>query len=897
MSQFINHSLLQILHSGNLVITANERQGRFLRREYAKAVTDGIFPHQATLNVTSYNGWLQSVWALFMSMIEDDSQQPSLINSRQSQLVWEFLAGKVNEFDSVVLKTASSALAGQANSLINEWELDSEDARFSQTVDTSLFSEWRKLYLGHVDYNRWIDISSLPDLVRELFHKSIIPAPNEIHFYHFAEFTPQQQSLFDEMSRKGSQLVRVDREPICKTICRTSLKTVEDEIKAAAQWARSVLELDPNAKVGIVAPALEDCADTVVRVFDQVFDPSSVMKPLANMARPYNISLGKALIDQPVICRALDIISMAQGYLTVEEWVLFLHSPFVRGADAEFLNRTVFAQKIRASGFHTITLSEIIEFLSSEEDEEFSCPILIEVLTAFTESRDAVYQDMRPSDWVTRFDSMLESVGWPGNRQLTSTEYQTVEAWKKSLPDFEALGMVKGHVSFLEAVTYINRVARETIFQPQSPDTPVDIMGTLEAEGLSFDYLWLMGMNDTSWPLPSKPNPLIPIVMQREKNIARSSPEREFTFSKLITDSLVNQSLNVVVSYPETDGDVSCRISSLFVEHDHIDSEELTGAIVPFYSESLVGTAHLEVIDDHIAPPVESGVIIEGGVSIIKHQSACPFRAFAEHRLGARPIEPVDDLLSPAERGELLHRVLELFWKQTTSQASMLALSDIQLLKRVDECVVQSLDELDSKRPRLLRGAYRELEKERLTSLCSAWLEADAKRAPFTQVITEKRSTVTIGGMELRVRIDRQDVLEDGSVAITDYKSGDPSVSGWFGDRPDEPQLPLYAAMYKGRTDIGAVLFGGLKSGSVGYKGIVKEAGILNEKSKAFEESRESKHAEQWDQIVPAWSDTVHRLANDYRQGVADVSPKHPVKSCEYCPMASLCRVAENRAA
>ena len=33
---------------------------------------------------------------------------------------------------------------------------------------------------------------------------------------------------------------------------------------------------------------------------------------------------------------------------------------------------------------------------------------------------------------------------------------------------------------------------------------------------------------------------------------------------------------------------------------------------------------------------------------------------------------------------------------------------------------------------------------------------------------------------------------ENGYYTIIDYKSGKPNINDWFGDRPKQPQLPLY---------------------------------------------------------------------------------------------------------
>src|ERR1700747_974209 len=65
---------------------------------------------------------------------------------------------------------------------------------------------------------------------------------------------------------------------------------------------------------------------------------------------------------------------------------------------------------------------------------------------------------------------------------------------------------------------------------------------------------------------------------------------------------------------------------------------------------------------------------------------------------------------------------------------------------------------------------------------------------PFPgRVRGKKLDNVSVGGLKLRLRADRIDLLENGQRLLLDYKSGEVSVKDWEGERPDEPQRPLYA--------------------------------------------------------------------------------------------------------
>ena len=55
---------------------------------------------------------------------------------------------------------------------------------------------------------------------------------------------------------------------------------------------------------------------------------------------------------------------------------------------------------------------------------------------------------------------------------------------------------------------------------------------------------------------------------------------------------------------------------------------------------------------------------LPAGTRAIELQSRCPFRAYAQLRLGAEPLETPVPGITPRERGRLLHRALELLWRR-----------------------------------------------------------------------------------------------------------------------------------------------------------------------------------------------------------------------------------------
>jgi RecB family exonuclease len=172
------------------------------------------------------------------------------------------------------------------------------------------------------------------------------------------------------------------------------------------------------------------------------------------------------------------------------------------------------------------------------------------------------------------------------------------------------------------------------------------------------------------------------------------------------------------------------------------------------------------------------------------------------------------------------------------------------------------------------------LEQRRLESLLADWLEIERRRTPFDIVSCEDSRPVRIGGLELEVKADRVDALMDGRHVIIDYKTGDPNPNQWEGDRPDAPQLPLYAVSHT--TQLAAVAFARLAPGESGFKGLGENAGMPGVKGTA------STLASQ----IGDWARTLEQLALEFRAGNAMVAPKR-YDTCEHCPLPAFCRIAE----
>ena len=291
---------------------------------------------------------------------------------------------------------------------------------------------------------------------------------------------------------------------------------------------------------------------------------------------------------------------------------------------------------------------------------------------------------------------------------------------------------------------------------------------------------------------------------------------------------------------------------------------------------------------------------------MIKDQAACPFRAFAAKRLNAEDLNRSEWGLSAGERGILLHKVMEQLWSPGKDRFHTLAdlraaIAEGRLRAVIEDVIADVFAPLvKEQRGDAWMKAYLASEHRRLLTRLEEWLLIDAERVPFTVEATEKvLDDVSVGGLKLRLRADRidrlgDDGLADGQRLLIDYKSGKVSTKDWDGMRPNEPQLPLYA-IFGNVEDVCGVAFARINVEKTGLEGCVSDA----RKQLFADKGANSKLVKNpYDKTMrDEWTAALLNLAEDFLHGEAQVDPKDGTKTCKFCAMPGLCRVAELREA
>ncbi|WP_433983299.1 PD-(D/E)XK nuclease family protein [Tunturiibacter empetritectus] len=485
------------------------------------------------------------------------------------------------------------------------------------------------------------------------------------------------------------------------------------------------------------------------------------------------------------------------------------------------------------------------------------------------------------AEWAEKMREFLMTAAWGSGGGDTSVEFQTQRKWESALDEVATLDFDGVAVDYAQALEALERVARLTMFAPESREAPVQVMGPLEAAGSTFDAVWFLHAGELDWPMPAVGSSLLPWHLQRELEMPGTDPTLDSERAQRITERIAASAGSIVFSYAKESSEGNQRPSPLLTG---IGLETVKAAEF-VESESQRTIVELEDIADAAQVQAPPDRVIRGGAKVLELQAACGFRAFAEKRLWATELESIEPGMDARESGTALHKALEIFWDEVKTQDNLRSMTMEERDEALIWCVARALKKTAEASATDWDKAYVEVQRERLRRLLSGWLELELeRRLPFEVKLSEKEfKDVRVGPLRLSVRMDRVDVVEGGEVLI-DYKTGSASPNDWLTQRPTAPQLPLYAILSQA-DQLQGVAFGLVKAGKDrGLQGYAASDGVLPKPTRL-------KEAATLEAQVERWREVLVRLAEEFYSGDARVSPKTYPGTCAHCGQRIFCRL------
>lgn len=869
------------------ILTPNRRLSATLHKIYQHYQLEQQHPCWQTPDILPISSWIQRLWNDYTST--EFNTSPHLLNTAQEHFLWEKILLQSKQSGQLLQLSETADIAKSAWGLLKQWKVDIHHPIFNSAEDYAALRFWATQYQKICVENHWIDFATLPDEIIEKIHSKQIRPQQYLILVGFTEISPQLKHLFSTCEAIHSQVIRRDISQTQRDSHRLSLLDDENEILTIARWAKSILAKDDKASIGCVLPSLDKIRDRVSQIFSEVFANENSYTVDAQTS-PFNISAGKNLLHYPIVNTALQLLSLHKKTVSSEILSYVLTSPFLGEAEVERIKRCLFDSSLRQANVNSVDLAAITAKDADKKSLSLAnhCPHLARRLRKFISLLDEQQQSMSYREWADIFNQLLTSLGWPGERSLSSEEYQIVDSWLKLLEDYVTLDQITQPVNIHQALQTLNKMAKRAIFQPKTPEARIQVLGVLEAAAIPFDYLWVAGMDDLSWPPQPKPNPFIPKRLQRELHMPHATAERELMFCSMLIQQFMQSAKHVIFSHAEKNDELELQASSLIRDIPEITIEQLNLVSYQTRCEKIFATKNMEVIVDETAPPLIPNEKIRGGINVIKQQALCPFKSFSEWRLHAHELESPLPGLRPKDRGTIIHKTLELLWGSLKDHESLIAMQDHDLNELIHRCIDDALKATPNSRSEFTQ--YIALEKQRLYRLVSEWLNIEKSRTSFKVVFNEEVTQITLNQLNLSVRIDRIDELPDGKKLIIDYKTGkNNEINSWFSERPEEPQLPLYSLIDPDNT-IG-ITFAQIATGDHCFKGVSRDALEIRGVKLITEVKKTT--ALSWDDQLSQWKSVLEKLSDDFYQGIAKVDPKEPTQTCTWCALKPFCRINE----
>lgn len=851
------------------------------------------------LAATTIAHWLDAL--LEVACLSGQTPPQALLSPLKEHLLWEqVIAASLPAEAQPLFDTAGMAkTAAEAHALCEHWQIGAalRSQSLSLAEETRLFLGWQREFHKRCQQRGWAEGVRQQTQTLALIEAGELALPDAITFAGFDRFTPFEQRLRQALAKRGVQVSDAAPPEAAANAARAiACADRSAECAAAVRWAQQHLQQSPKARLGIVVPDLAGVRDTLEFALDDALHPEALAPAAAEAPRCYNFSLGRSLAGQAIVATALQLLALA-GSRQLEQAALSAllldpyWSTFEREADARALLDAAMRQQLDAR----LTLGDLLALARRLHAKELiHCPALLRQLADLLEAQAQSTKRRLPSAWAAYFERWLSAAQWPGDRTLSSAEYQARGSFQQMLGALAGLDELLGNISLNEAGKRLRELCMEQVFQPETRGQPaIQVLGILESTGLAFDALWVMGMNDHQWPAPARPNPLLPAELQRRAGSPHASAEVELAFASAVQRRLLGSAPDITFSFARQDGNQLLRPSPLIAGIAVSDDAPLSSANTGVPLESL---------EDWQAPPVAPGEKVSGGTGLLRAQAICPAWGYYQYRLGAQALKTPSEGLDAMERGTLVHGALEAFWQATRDSATLQAMTPEALAAAIASAVEQAITQHETQTEVAMPPRTRQLEAARLQRLLDRWLsfEREQRSAPFTVLVCEQESLLEIEGIRVRTIIDRVDQLADGRLLVIDYKTGQSiDIKNWASERITEPQLPIYAAIAVPQeneaTQVAGVAFAKVLIDEPAFTGITEDSGLLpkitglaEEKQKTFDPAR----FPDWQTLMEHWYWRLHAIAKEVQAGDASVRISDP-KDLKYCEVLPLLRLAE----
>ncbi len=870
--------IAETLQAGGTVVVPSRQRAHAVRLAHAASQLERGLTVWRSADVLPLEGWLTREVERGASG-PSSADLPRLLSPAEEWLLWRECTAEATGALELVNRAALATDLRRAARLAAQLRLDLTALRAPPGTETAWLLEVHRAVEARC---RALAAASLPACQARL---SVVGDERAVLFGGFLTPPPALRSLAEARRARGWETLLPIPPEAAGVPPHVVMPSDElEELDRIAEWCRWRLSQAPQERLLVVVPGSAGRRERLAALIRQALSPREAlsMRPAEGDAA-VGIEGGEALAAQPAVAHALTSLSLLCGKaLALERLGEWLLAPFW---SEPLAGRARLALWLKECAGWTIEQQELLHALAA-------APPPLEAGARCLAGRIGQAQPMllgssgSPRQWSERFREALGRLGWPGNHSLGSGEQQTMVRFRELLDEFGQLSAALGVLERGAALERLRELAAETAFRPAGEDAPVTLTAALVDPVVRYDGVWVAGLHAEAFPEPVAPDPFVPLAAQLERGFPAACASGRLAEARSLLSAWRAAAGQLVLSAPCRSEDLDLLPSPLLSAWQ--GSQE---PLVP--GDGSLGWLPVRLHRPALTEPwTDAGLPwpqaqpLPSGTRSLELQNQCPFRAYAELRLGATEPVASEPGIAPDFRGRLLHVACQRLWDTLRDSRALGERAPEQLAELIGHCVAHAVSALSAEAAALPSPSALARERRRTERLMRQLCDLERDRPAFTVRHTEYASQLEIAGLRLRVRMDRIDALEGGGLAILDYKSGQPVSGDWYGERPSHPQLLTYLSA--AGDDVVALATVNVTAREVRFQGIAAQEGLLP-KVGAVKGPPGAQAA--WPARVREWRERVESLVRDFAAGQARLDPRPG--ACDYCHLGSLCRVGD----
>jgi len=863
----LESALVKSAQDGVLVLTATGRLSRRILHSFRLARIKQSRKGWETPAVFSFNRWVKDTFDLLWTPF-------SLISKTGVLRLWHEAAHDVDPLKGLDL-TPSLYLELQRTLDV----LTCHRFTVTGSPDSQPLVGWRRnvsgRFLHFLEGHTYLPWAGVLEVVREAISQGKIGLPEKIILAGFDELSPAEETFvynmceksrvsFYRAEKKSDEAVKVrvyaTPEQECQAICAEVLKAWNE-----GQKRLGIVLLD-DSYFSLLKRCFEELTDREVKLHD---------------ALRYNLTMGTPLSEHPLFQTAMIPLRLLEEPAPNLLLSSLLCSPYVKKQQHDW-DRNI--KVVLRDSTERGTLPGILALL---QERGFT---INGIQTLSASERQPLHA------WVEGLERIWEALGFPVCRCETDTLakehlFTLAQALKAETREVEA--------ERREVLMWFTAASQGIEVVEKTPEIAgIQVLNAGESRGIPFDRLWVMGTHGGVLPEPVRELPLLDPDERRK--VDGGTVKGQWEKAKRMVSSLLAAAPHIHFSRALSAGEDAPFLCCPLVDDEPSEQGQLH--TVDLWKDPPQEWMRARWLREGMAGiGCSASDVSEGGndrvdislpqelrVTGLEELLTCPFKFFAGHHLDLQPLEESETGITPRERGELIHEILNRFMRGLLTQVPEWPVEGERgyafLRETVESVLSRKPDNLFWRVERL-----RLLGDNRSPGLLTAWLEVERKRAleGWRFVLAEERfAGLRIGdsGLTLRGKVDRIDSHPQHGMVIWDYKTGNaPTPKAVFKDKV-APQLPAYLLALKQNL-----------LPTLPAENLPVAAGYLSLKKASEVEISCLKEAAYWEEFLSQWEGAVQARIEAPLKGVYAPDPlpspsgKRNSGACARCEYFNLC--------